>query len=198
MLAIRIGLRWRPSCAQVSCSTSSSSVPTPPGSATKASARSNISRLRSCRSRVMIRSCARISMCSRSVRNSGMMPVTIAAMVEDRFGAGPHQAGRAAAVDEPDAVLGQDSAEPACRLHEGRVGARTGAAIDADRFDFAHVDSGYGPACGAAGRDRQGGRPVCTAEAARPAWPRPLRPCGHSGAGDRRKLVTGWRQKCSI
>ena len=38
MLASRIGFLWRPSCAQVICSTSSSSVPMPPGSATKASA----------------------------------------------------------------------------------------------------------------------------------------------------------------
>ena len=46
MLARSTGFWWRPSCAQVICSTSSSSVPTPPASATKASARSNISILR--------------------------------------------------------------------------------------------------------------------------------------------------------
>ena len=38
-----IGLAWRPSCDQVSCSTNSSSVPRPPGSATKASDLVNIS-----------------------------------------------------------------------------------------------------------------------------------------------------------
>ncbi len=46
MLARSTGFSWRPSCAQVICSTSSSSVPTPPGRATNASARSNISILR--------------------------------------------------------------------------------------------------------------------------------------------------------
>ena len=53
-----------------------------------------------------------------------MMPVTSPAVVEHRLGAGPHQADRAAAIDQPDAVLGQDLAEPARRLDEGRIGAR--------------------------------------------------------------------------
>ena len=85
----------------------------PPGSATKASARSNITRLRSCMSRVTIRSCTRTSMCSRLTRKSGITPVTDPAVVEDRFGERAHQADRPAAIDEPDAVLGQDPAEAA-------------------------------------------------------------------------------------
>ena len=48
MLASSTGFSWRPSCAQVICSTSSSSVPTPPASATNASACSNISIFRWC------------------------------------------------------------------------------------------------------------------------------------------------------
>src|SRR6266568_1849583 len=62
--------------AQVICSTSSSSVPMPPGSAAKASARSNMMRLRSCMSRVTMISWARAMTCSRPVRNSGITPVT--------------------------------------------------------------------------------------------------------------------------
>jgi hypothetical protein len=87
------------------------------------------------------------------------------AVVEDRFGAGAHQAGRAAAVDQRDAVLGQDSAEPTRCLHEGRVGAWTGAAIDANGFDSVHFDSARLPACGAGLWDNQDARRsfVCTA-----------------------------------
>ena len=71
-----MGLRWRPSWAQVICSTSSSSVPMPPGSATKASARSNISCLRVCMSGTTIVSCTPSRSFSFWVRKSGMMPVT--------------------------------------------------------------------------------------------------------------------------
>ena len=137
-LRIRIGFLCRPSCAQVICSTSSSRVPTPPGKATKASARSNITRLRSCMSGVTIRSCTRVSMCSRLTRKSGMTPVTSPAVVEDRFGEGAHQADGAAAIDQANAVLGQNSPKAGGRLHVGGILAGTGGAIDADRFDCAH------------------------------------------------------------
>jgi hypothetical protein len=88
-------------------------------------------------SRVTIRSCAHQHMLAIGQKfrdDSGDMP----AMVEDRFGACPHQAGRAAAIDQPDAVFGQDTAESARSLHECRVGAGAGAAINANRLDSIH------------------------------------------------------------
>ena len=65
-------------------------------------------------------------------------PGRLAAVVEDGFGDRAHQADRAAAVDEPHAVLGEDFAELLRGLDERRVGARARSAIDADRIDFAH------------------------------------------------------------
>ena len=49
-----------------------------------------------------------------------------------------HQADGAAAIDQADAVFGQDTAEAARGGDKGRVGARPGGAIDANRFDSTH------------------------------------------------------------
>ena len=68
-----------------------------------------------------------------------MMPVDLAAVVEHGVAPVAHHADGAAAIDQADAVLGQDRAEGAGGLDEGRVGARPGAAIDADFSDFAEV-----------------------------------------------------------
>ena len=68
-----------------------------------------------------------------------MMPVTRAAVVEHGVGDRAHHADAAAAIDQADAVLGEDCAEGAGGLHEGRVGAGAGAAIDADFSNFAEV-----------------------------------------------------------
>ena len=62
----------------------------------------------------------------------------LAAVVEHGFGKLAHQADRAAAVDQADAVLRQDFAEGAGGLDEGGVGSRAGAAIDADFSNGAH------------------------------------------------------------
>ena len=111
ILASRIGLAWRPSCCQVSCSTSSSSVPMPPGRATNASERSNISRLRSCMSGVTISSCTRdqrVLALGQKIRNDAGHA---AAVIQRGVGDRAHQADRAAAIDQPDVVLGKSLAE---------------------------------------------------------------------------------------
>ena len=64
--------------------------------------------------------------------------VDVAAIGAHGLGHGAHHADVAAAIDQPDAVLGHDLAEVGGGLDEGRVGARARAAIDADFFDFAH------------------------------------------------------------
>src|SRR5262245_25765490 len=60
------------------------------------------------------------------------------AVVQNRFGKRSHQSDRAAAINEPDIALGEDSAELPRRLHECWIVAGTGGAIDADRVDCAH------------------------------------------------------------
>ncbi len=67
-----------------------------------------------------------------------MMPVTSPPCSSTAFGERAHQADRAAAIDQPDAVLGEDFAEASRRFDKGRVGARARSAIDAERIDFAH------------------------------------------------------------
>ena len=129
---------WRPSCAQVSCSTNSSSVPMPPGKATKASERSNMMRFRSCMSRVTISSCTSPIGCSRPVRNSGMTPGDLTTLGQHGRGDRAHQADGAAAEDKPDVVLGEDGAERRRCCGKARIGAGTGAAIDADISNRAH------------------------------------------------------------
>ena len=49
-----------------------------------------------------------------------------------------HQPGRAAAVDKPDARLGEDLAEPHRRRDVGRVGSGARTAIDANLANLAH------------------------------------------------------------
>ena len=61
-----------------------------------------------------------------------MMPVTSPPWSSTALGDLAHQADRAAAVHQADAVLGQDLAERARGFDEGRIGAGAGAAIDAD------------------------------------------------------------------
>src|SRR5215510_15743838 len=60
------------------------------------------------------------------------------AVIEDRFGERSHQAHRPAAINQTDAVLGQDAAELCRCVHESWVVAGAGGAIDANRFDCAH------------------------------------------------------------
>ena len=67
-----------------------------------------------------------------------MMPVTAPLAFFHGVGDLAHHADGAAAIDEADAVLGEDRAEVFCGLDIGRVGARPGAAVDADFADFAH------------------------------------------------------------
>ena len=62
----------------------------------------------------------------------------LAAVIQHGTGDFTHQADRAAAVDEPDAVFREDGSECPRGRHEGRVGARPGAAIDADLLNGAH------------------------------------------------------------
>ena len=71
-----MGLAWMPSCVQVTTSKSSSTVPKPPGSATKASARSAISALRSASVSTTSSSLSPVCASSRSWRDRGMMPTT--------------------------------------------------------------------------------------------------------------------------
>ena len=114
MLASRIGFLWRPSCAQVICSTSSSSVPTPPGSATKASASLEHALL----------ALVHVARDDQIAARVGVLAVDqefrddaghLAAVLEHGVGELAHQADRAAAIDEADAVLGQDLAERRAR-----------------------------------------------------------------------------------
>ena len=60
----------------------------------------------------------------------------LAAVVEDGAGDRAHHAFAAAAIDQADAGFGHGGAERGRGLDEGRVGARAGAAIDADFRDF--------------------------------------------------------------
>ncbi len=62
----------------------------------------------------------------------------LAAVREHGLGDCAHQADRAAAVDEPHAVFGEDLAEFFGRLDKGRLRPRARSAINADRIDFTH------------------------------------------------------------
>ena len=69
-------MAWRPSCPHVHTSNSSSSVPTPPGSATKASANAAMRALRSC---IVSTTCSAVSpgwAISRATRLWGITPIT--------------------------------------------------------------------------------------------------------------------------
>ena len=132
----------RPSCDQVICSTSSSSVPIPPGRATKASAFSNIRRLRVCMSGTTM-----VSWTSSSMLLAGLQEIRndsghMAAIVQHGAGDRAHQADIAAAIDEPDAGLGDVAAERFRGLGEDRVGPESGAAIDADGCAGSLIDAG--------------------------------------------------------
>ena len=54
------------------------------------------------------------------------------AVIDNRFGERSHQPDRATAIDQADAVLGQNSAELSRRVHESRVVAGAGGAVDAN------------------------------------------------------------------
>ena len=60
------------------------------------------------------------------------------AVIDNRFGERSHQSDRATAIDQADAVLGQNSAELSRRVHESWIVAGAGGAVDANRFDCAH------------------------------------------------------------
>ncbi len=67
------------------------------------------------------------------------MPVTWPPWSITEFGDGAHQADRAAAIDQPDIVFGQDLAKAAGRFDEIGIATGAGAAIDANCFDLAHA-----------------------------------------------------------
>ncbi len=62
----------------------------------------------------------------------------LATAVEHRVGDFSHQPDRSAAIDQADTVVGQDGAESPRGFDEGRVGARSRPAIDADSLNRAH------------------------------------------------------------
>ena len=68
-----------------------------------------------------------------------------AAAFEDRVGDDPHQADPAAAVDQAQAPIGQDRADPAGGLDVFRIRPRRGAAVDADVLHEQAVASGRLP-----------------------------------------------------
>src|SRR5581483_2066489 len=72
------------------------------------------------------------------------------------------------AVDEADLFLGEQLAEPACRLDEGRVRTGSGAAINADRSNRAHARRSATPV-------RSASRQETARETAREAGPEPPR-----------------------
>src|SRR6201999_1651178 len=78
-----------------------------------------------------------------------------AAMIEHGGCDRAHQAERAAAIDQADCVLGENLAERAGGFHEVGVGARTGAAIDADRPDLVQINLVHSGLCGPATWRRQ-------------------------------------------
>src|SRR5262249_283835 len=153
MLRISIGFLCRPSWAQVSCSTSSSSLPPPPRSAPYAAAREvrgaerrgeegggGLEHRRLAlghvgRDHPLLHAQQHVLAIDQKVRDD---PGDGAAVIEDRFGERSHQADRPAAIDQADAVLGQNAAELCRRVHESWVLAGTGCAIDANRFYCAH------------------------------------------------------------
>src|SRR5690606_1130856 len=60
----------------------------------------------------------------------------VAARREHGAGEDAHETDRAAAIDEPDAGLGEDRAEPLGRFGIGGIGAGRGTAIDANAFEL--------------------------------------------------------------
>ncbi len=112
----------------------------PAGRRTRRSARTSAACARACRV-VTISSCARVCAHSRApVRNVGDDAGDLAAVVERASRDRAHQAERAAAIDQADAVLGKGRAEalwpPSTKFG---IGTGTGAAIDADSFDRVHM-----------------------------------------------------------
>src|SRR5262249_7465709 len=63
----------------------------------------------------------------------------LAAMRLHRPGERAHHAGRAAAIDEPDARVCEDLAEAGCRSDVGRVRSGARAAIDANLANLTHA-----------------------------------------------------------
>ena len=92
----------RPSCDHVSCSSSSSSVPKPPGSATNPSASSAISAFRSCSEPTTRSSVSPPWASSRSTSSCGITPITSPPAASARVGDRAHQPDAPAAVDEPE------------------------------------------------------------------------------------------------
>src|SRR6185312_14496063 len=62
-----------------------------------------------------------------------------AAVIEHAIGHRAHQSVRAAAIDQADAVLGQDLAERAGSFDETGISAGTGTAINTDSLDLVHA-----------------------------------------------------------
>src|SRR5262249_4934953 len=71
-------------------------------------------------------------------KTPGNTPAPPPAVIDDRFGERSHQPDRATAIDQADAVLGQNSAELSRRVHESWVVAGAGGAVDANRCNCAH------------------------------------------------------------
>src|SRR5262249_33822299 len=65
----------------------------------------------------------------------GQPPARPPAVIEDGFGERSHQPHRPAAINQADAVLGENSAELPRRVHESWVVAGAGGAVDANRLD---------------------------------------------------------------
>jgi hypothetical protein len=136
---MRIGFVWRLSWAQVSCSTSSSTVPTPPGKAMNASARSNnrlLAFVHVLDDQHLLDIRQRMLLADEKARND---PGDIAAGGQRRPGEAPHQPFAAAAVDNADPLGRERAPELFSRAREPRVGAVAGPAIDANVSNRAHV-----------------------------------------------------------
>ena len=122
-----------PSCAHVRISQNSSSVPSPPGSAMNASARSAISALRSCIDPTIRKSGKpvrdlQVDHCLRD------HPDDVSTAGQHRVRQHAHQADVSTAIDERHAASRQDASQPARQLGVRRAGAWTRPAEDADAF----------------------------------------------------------------
>ncbi len=142
-----IGLRYSPRRLSVMASSSSSSVPEPPGSAIAAWLSVSIMCLRVRRSSTSCRSVSPLWPHSRSAMNRGRIPITRPPALERTVGQRAHRPGRAAAVDDSDALLGEYLAKAV------RGGAIVGVRDAARRAVHAH-----GPLDGAFGGSRAHGR----------------------------------------
>ena len=136
VLSIRIGLVWRPSCAQVICSTSSSRVPMPPGQGHEGVGfleHQALARVHVGNDDGLLHVVQQLLAGFQEVGDDARH---IAAMVENGLGDGAHQADIAAAIDQIDAALGHLAAQCRRSFGENGIVAEAGAAIDTNGLDF--------------------------------------------------------------